>query len=472
MYLRLNHEMASIAHKLGKDNMLSVVFLQWLFDFFVINFNDASHPPATMSGSTPCGPSSRRPSPGLQTSSGTLFLQSELRHAMKKEIADQAFWFPSIKLSRTLSPKTPKPGVEAAGELLLLGDYDCTVDTQPFRDALNDVVARLKTFTPQPADAGQSASYHGLAQFLTGCVKACHDALEVQNVFPPRQDRWYKDLEFTVGKPVVDGVEGAASLMPKITGGNGISAFAEEQLYWNPPKDKPTHMITLPVEVGKHWGTMISQAATYARCLFSASPMRVFVLVLAFNHESNVLQFLVFHRGGLTASGEYDITKTDGLTEVARLFLTLTSWGTAKDAGVITCCSENIYLLPGDQEGTRYVRAATEATLSRFHCVRGRATRVSRLRLPTNALPMAPSERPPEMARGGPGLTTRSPSRDASALLEVQEQTNGWFFSCRQSRGKLTIRQMDTPEPTPTHSSSTFSPRRSFVRRTIRFCRS
>ena len=348
---------------------------------------------------------------------------------MEEKIADQTHWFPSTKLSRVLSPKTPKPGAEAAGELLRLDDYDCVVDNQPFQEALNDVVARIETFAPPPAGVGESASYHGLAKFLTECVEACHDVLDKQNVFPPRQDRWYRDLEFTVRKPpAVDGVEGAASLMPDITGGNAISALAEERLYWNPATSKSAHRITLPVEVGKHLEAMISQAATYARCLFGASPTRTSVLVLAFNSETNTLRFLAFHRGGLTASEEYDITKRDGLKEIARLFLTLALWGTAEEAGVVSCYKENVHLLPD----------ATECTLFRFPCVRGRATCVSH-RLPTKVSPVISEERPLEPTRGGSGPTARSASRETSVLPVAQEQTNGRFFSSRQSGGKLMI---------------------------------
>jgi hypothetical protein len=425
-----------------------------------------------MSGSTPHKPSSRQvASPKI--SSSTPRSQVELKDTIENEIADQTFHFPSQSLSRMLSPKTPKPHVEGVGGLLRLDDYDCTVDGKPFLTALDDVVMRLKTFTPQ-AGTGESASYPGFAKFLTECVKMCHEALDKQNGFPPRQDRWYKDLEFTVGKSAVDGVEGAAFLKPDITGGKGISVLAEERLYWKPPAEKPTHRITLPVEVKKHWRAMISQAATYARCLFSASPMQRFVLTLAFNQESNMLRFLVFHRGGLTASNEYDITKSDGLKEIARLFLTLASWGTAEEAGVITCCSENVYSLPANEGGTEQMWAEAKGILSRFVCVRGRSTYVSRLHLPTNTTTVTPaplgkklpnpvaewsgplrrSARLIEKSKpSGPapragssrepglqGVATSSREKGKGALPTAQGGTDGWFFPSRQSRGKLMIR--------------------------------
>ena len=77
-----------------------------------------------------------------------------------------------------LSPKTPKHGVEATGKLLLLHQYDCIVDELPFQAALDDAAKQLRTFTPQAAGSGESASYPSLAEFLTGCVRACRDALD------------------------------------------------------------------------------------------------------------------------------------------------------------------------------------------------------------------------------------------------------------------------------------------------------
>ncbi|KAJ7666542.1 hypothetical protein B0H17DRAFT_879763, partial [Mycena rosella] len=56
--------------------------------------------------------------------------------------------------------------------------------------------------------------------------------------------------------------------------------------------------IQIPVEVKDNWPDMVAQAATYARCLFSASPSRAFALVLAYHHTDCELRFLIFHRGG------------------------------------------------------------------------------------------------------------------------------------------------------------------------------
>jgi len=330
---------------------------------------------------------------------------------MEKEIWNQTFSFPPKELARMLSPKTPKPDTDAVGKLLQLDNYECTVEGQPFLDALDDVVARIETFDPQPPGSAESASYPGLVKFLTDCVEACHKALDRQPGLPLRQERWYEKLEFTVARKVGDRVDHASPLWPDITGGKGISAFREEQLYWRSPPEKPNHRIALPVELKNNWRDMVSQAATYARSLFSANPMRTFALVLAFNQEQSTLRFLVFHHGGLTASEECNITEEDGLKEVARLFLTLTCWRTAEDAGFITCYGHSAYLLPGDQEGTNHVSAEVERILSWHHCVRGGMTFVSRLRLPSNTLQAPPPGQYPNPSLGWASYVPRSSSK-------------------------------------------------------------
>ncbi|KAF9644543.1 hypothetical protein BDM02DRAFT_3190520 [Thelephora ganbajun] len=385
-----------------------------------------------MSGSTPRRPSSSQASSSLPE--GALRPRSELKHAMEDEIANQTFIFPSRQLARILSPKAPKPGVEAAGQLLLLHQYDCLVDQNPFNNALDDVVARLGTYTPQPPGAGETACYSDLTNFLTECVGVCHDALDKQDRFPSRRERWYSDLEFSVGKTMVDGVDGAAALKPDITGGKVISALREQRLYWNPPPGKHTHRITLPVEVKRQWRSMVSQAATYARCLFSSSPMRRFALILAFNQESNMFRFLAFHRGGLTASDEYNITERDGLKEIARLFLTLALWTTAEEAGLITCCNDTTYLLPGNQEGTGYVSATVKGAIFRSLCVRGRMTSISRLSLPTITSPVVPESlekvSKPLVELGGPlrrsaRIRDQQPIPSGSIQSEPIQHTGG-----------------------------------------------
>jgi hypothetical protein len=305
---------------------------------------------------------------------------------MRRKIANQTFSLPPLELSRALSPKTPKPGVGTPEKLLSIDQYHCRVDGKAFDDALRDTVTQLKTFTLPAVSAEKPAWCLNLAEFLTNCVRTCHDALDKREGLPSCQERWYKDLEFAVGRrPAADGVGGTATIKPDVMGGNGMLMLKEEPVYWKPPMGNPAYQIALPVVVNKEWKGMVSQAAIHARSLFGASPMRVFALVLAFNHENNVLRFLIFHHGGLAASEEHNITKADGLKAMARLFLTLAIWRTAEEAGIITCFNDTAHLLPADQEGTRCVSAVVETMLFRSLSVRGRMTHIFRLRLPTSA---------------------------------------------------------------------------------------
>lgn len=303
---------------------------------------------------------------------------------------------PPDELSRILSPKTPKKGVKTSGQLLRLNDYNLMVEEPFFNLALNQVATKLEPFSPPRRGKHETNYYRGLAAFLTGCVEACHSALDGQKggKFPARDQRWYSTLEFIVAKSAAAGVEGAAPLKPDIVGGNGILKFQEERLHWDPPATKPGHRIMLPVEVKSRWKDMVCQAATYARCLFTA-PTRVFALVLVFNQVTNNLRFLVFHRGGLAASKLCNITKKGGLRDAARLFLTLALWRTSAEAGILAYSNQTTYLLPADGTGERYISATVEEILFRSLCIRGRMTNVFLLRLPTGP-PPAGSQPPKE----------------------------------------------------------------------------
>jgi hypothetical protein len=315
--------------------------------------------------------------------------QHTLKVTMKDEIGDQTFRFPSNELARILSPKAPKPGITASGKFLRIQHYDCLVDSTEFKSALKVVITRLDPF-PTTKRLNEESYYKTLAPFLTKLITKCHGALDNHHRFPERRNRWYNKLHFLVGRPAAVGTDGAAPLKPDITGTlkeKKKEGEEEERLYWNPPSDQSALEIVLPVEVKGDWKDMISQAATYARSMFSARPNRIFALALAFNQKTKELMFLAFHHGGLAASEPYDISKRKGLEDVARLFLTIALWSTAEEAGFVPCCNDTTYLLPADKEGKDHMSLTVERTLFQSLCVRGRMTHVLLLRLPTDTPP-------------------------------------------------------------------------------------
>ena len=304
-------------------------------------------------------------------------------------ITNQIFHFSSSELTRILCPKKPRDGVDTSKNFLHIEDYRCEVDEKAFEDALRQVVGRAKTFT-RTSHSDERGYYRSLATFLTRCVKECHNALDMGKVFPNRRDRWYKDLEFVVGGPAIRGVGGATDLEPEIMGGaKETRKFKGDLLDWEAPKAKPAYPTMLPVEVKRDWTDMVSRAANYALNAFAASPMRVFTIVLAIERDSNLLRFLIFHRGGLAASQPHSITNAAGMREVARVFLTLALWSTAAEAGFVTCCDDTTYLLPADENGGCYVSAAVGAVAFRSLHIYGHMAQVFLLHLSAGIQPAA-----------------------------------------------------------------------------------
>ena len=293
------------------------------------------------------------------------------------EVENHTWQFPPLDVARMLSPETPKPGLEAAGKLLQLDQYDCTVDGPAFQNALDDVVTRLGNGAILTS---QSFEHHDLAVFLNKCVEACHDALDKQQDSPRRQDRWYKDLRFTIRSTSSFRPGESVPLKPLIAGGR-VFLKGDEVLYWNPLLRRRTSSLTLPVDVGSSWKEIVCQASEDARRLSCASPMRSFTLILAFNRDEKALRFLIYYHGGLTTSEPCNITEPGGLKDVGRLFLVLALWTTPGDAGFIPSCTNAKYLLPADQLGKDYVVAEADGLLSWSLRIRGSLGVVSRVHL-------------------------------------------------------------------------------------------
>ncbi|KAJ6567315.1 hypothetical protein DFH09DRAFT_1034482, partial [Mycena vulgaris] len=307
--------------------------------------------------------------------------QKELKTIVKDEIGDQSWIFPTTAISSMLSPKTPKQGVTGDG-FHLLENYDCVVDREPFQNALKEATNQLQ-LPSWCTETKERVHCELLAKFLNNCVACGGQALSNADL----RGTWYDELCFVkYDKGTGDGVGGAHPVKPDLGGGNdlvaGTNSDSTPTLYWSPRSQTPGQQMQLPVEVNDSWSEMVMQAATYARCLFSASPSRTFALVIAYQHIRRHCRFLIFHRGGLTSHRVLDLRTPSGCVEALRLIMTLLLWSTPQDAGFISTCNDFEYLVPAtsDSNDEEFIKATVTEVISDSTCVRGRATRVCRLR--------------------------------------------------------------------------------------------
>lgn len=160
-----------------------------------------------------------------------------------------------------------------------------------------------------------------------------------------------------------------------MTGGKFKNHKQKDILSWS-PTIKGENPIEIPVAVNKGWPELVCQAATYARCLFDASPLRKFALVLCFEHATKQLRFVIFHRGGLTAS--HALSVDIDIKDILLMFIAILTWDSAADAGFPEWFNDIQFCLPLDNKDTEGVVVTVDEVLHSTTGVRGRVTRVSR----------------------------------------------------------------------------------------------
>ncbi|KAJ3778283.1 hypothetical protein FB446DRAFT_714346 [Lentinula raphanica] len=312
--------------------------------------------------------------------------QKELKDLMRSEIDGQVWQFTTDRLAKALSAKTRKRDVALfyPGQPDSLEYYNIDIDT-----AESNIAKAARRFVdgkPQtllrPKNAAEKEHYEGLMQFFNKGVDEC--LAQITSPTAPL----YKKLKFCVwDKPTNDGIAGAAPLKPDGVGVLGLLVDHEREysyrepttLYWSPPGEGEKQ-IEIPVEVKAAWGELLTQAGTYGRCLFSANPLRKFALVIGYNHKEHALRFLVFHRGGCTASVPLDLDKRDGQEDFIRLLFSVLTWRTRADAGFAEWCNDARVRLPHSTSDA--VEVDVDCVLHYTFCVRGRAPRVFRLNVP------------------------------------------------------------------------------------------
>ena len=358
--------------------------------------------------STPLRGSSKKISSDHHTPPATF--QSDLQESLSQEIHDHTWEFDAERIAKMLSATSEGPP-------------DALVDSA------HQVLGKNTPLVWPTAD-DEILWYSPLAVFLNNYLEACHKVLDEHHKSAERSSRFYSRLNFIAyGRTTYDGVEGASPVKPDLVG--GLDLEPGRRVAWSPP-DTSMDQVLIPVEVKANWAPMVIQAATYARCLFSASPSRQFSVVLGFRHTEAQLRFLVFHRSGLTGSKPCSVEDPRGQKDILRIFLSILQWTSTNDAGFLEFFNDFDMTLirnKGDKTGTV---ARVAEVLHDGLCVRGRASRVLQMVYPTG-----------EEKKSEPPISTLDPTARTCGRPGTKRQTEqgaGRETKTSQSQGGMKTR--------------------------------
>nr|GAT57736.1 predicted protein [Mycena chlorophos] len=360
-----------------------------------------------------------RPSKASSGSSGptSQMSQNSLKTEMMHDLTGHILQFPIDRFVRMVSPRTRKENaMPAPGPSDILDRpefYSIPLDDANLVEAASSKLEETFDWRRLEVNGIESIQhYTALANFLNACLTAVREVQQDDGSF-------YKNLRFLVyDQETGDGVAGASPLKPDVVGLNGTCPTHDaatlkihEKLSWSvPPSDTP---IDIPVEVKGRWSQLVYQAATYARCMFSAEPLRNSALVFGFNQDTLEFRFLLFHRGGLSASTALDLHKREGRAGVVRVLAALLRCHHRRELGFQEWCNEASIQLPlRNTPSQKTVDLTVVQVLHASFCCRGRATRVYRALLPQTSPPLAPPEIPQRLI---PNTTTRRSLRTSNS---------------------------------------------------------
>ncbi|KAJ3784708.1 hypothetical protein GGU10DRAFT_314422 [Lentinula aff. detonsa] len=302
---------------------------------------------------------------------------------MRPELNGQTWEFDYKPLAQALSAKTRKSSAPPVGpeQVDTLENYDFAIDKlqsqidKAYKSFAREKPERLLVKKERP----EREHYQSIIAFMNQGIGSSLARL------PKDHKALYGDLKFYVwDKPTKDGIEGAQPLKPDGAGVLGFEADELDNLFWSPPAEGG-QQIAIPVEVKGSWSELVLQAATYARCMFSASPLRQFVPVIGYKQNEHSLRFLVFHRGGCTSSEPLDLDEPDGQKGFIHLLVSILTWRTRADAGFPAWCNDAQVCLPRRKAGdSSPLTVDIDRILHYSVCVRGRAPRVFRIRVPAS----------------------------------------------------------------------------------------
>lgn len=364
-------------------------------------------------------------------------LQKELKMAMQSEIGNQTYEFPADHIARVLAPKRLKfqatPDIRSGERLTRLDDYDLLIDPVQICGAV------VPPSFERPEGNAETDFYRPLTRFLNDCITLCKESMRTsvsaqgaRILCPPWSNLWFH----TWDRPVKDKVGNAAYLKPD--GAGTHSQTEPRKCSWSLPTaamaSKGQAQNELPYEVKDLWSELVAQSGTYTRAMFSANPLRAFSIVIALNHRLNELRFLIFHRGGLTATHALNITRKGDRQLVCMVLCSILSWRSPFDAGlpdftngiqVSLECGEGVF------------RAQIKRVLHSVLCIRGRSTWVA------DVSTEEPEDKPDEV----PVLSTlhrRNPPRSAKQRTRKASRSSEGL-SLTSCRGLSISNQLESP---------------------------
>ncbi|KAF5383376.1 hypothetical protein D9757_008426 [Collybiopsis confluens] len=294
--------------------------------------------------------------------------QPHLMDDIQHQLGGQTWQFPPDRLAKVLSAKTrpnTRPNTPSTHYSTIdsLKNYKCTIESDSHKAALEKAQRLfLSRDTPQYLSTGKNEveHYQGVVSLLNDGLDSCRrSGLGTGETI-------FSELMFWAwAKPVGDKDDGARAIAPDVVGALGTEEPTE--LFWSPKPGK--RGLKIPVEVKKSWFRLVKQAGTCARALFSAHPLRQFVLVIGYNHAEYAMRFLVFHRGGLTASTPLLLDTKAGQNDFILLLSAILTWKTPQDAGFPAWCNENQIFLPKIHSSPIDIARILHHT----SCIRGRA---------------------------------------------------------------------------------------------------
>ncbi|RPD66591.1 hypothetical protein L227DRAFT_649286 [Lentinus tigrinus ALCF2SS1-6] len=281
--------------------------------------------------------------------------------AMAAELGDQYWEFNVGTIARMLSPKQLKPQWSTQDPYPPLSSFTCLVEDHAVQQALRTMPVP-KAFE---LVAAERKNYYTLADFFNSCVRNCNAAYDNAQrklspggpfMLKPRKDRWWPTLKFfSYDRDMKDRVDGAAPLKPNLVAGGSVTS---RDCYWSMPSNRVDSGMEVLVAVE-----------------VCAMPLRLFSVVIGVNHIAHTLRFLIYHRGGLTASYEIDLYEAQGRQDVQRVIFSILLWQNSADAG-LPIFTDGVHFKIPSIGTSSLVGVTTDKVLFLSLSVRGRGTLV------------------------------------------------------------------------------------------------